>query len=142
MPFTIHPLHPGDEAHLTPITDGVFDNLIDADASRDYLANPDNHLIVARDGESIVGFVSATRQIHPDKPAGELFIQEIGVAPTHRRQGIATALMRALFEEARAGGCTLAWLAVDPDDAAALAFYKSLGGKAPEKQLHVDFDLG
>lgn len=142
MPVTLHTIGPGEEALLTPILPGVFDNPVDPETARAFLANPDNHLIVAREDGAIAGFVSATRLIHPDKPGGELFVQEIGVAPPCQRRGIATQLMRALFEAARAQGCKLAWLAVDTDNAAALAFYRSLGGGSAERQFHIDFDLG
>ncbi|WP_421791084.1 GNAT family N-acetyltransferase [Hyphobacterium sp.] len=140
-PFTLQTLKAGEADQLSPLAPDVFDNPIDPATARAFLANPDNRLIVARDGELIIGFVSATRLIHPDKPGGELFIQEVGTAPDYQRKGVASALMRALFEEARAMGCKLAWLAVDTDNEGALAFYEAIGGKPPERQFHIDFDL-
>jgi ribosomal protein S18 acetylase RimI-like enzyme len=142
-------LGPGEAGRLARVAPDVFDNAIDPAAAAAYLANPDNVLIVARetgagDGDDegcVVGFVSATRTIHPDKPEGEMFVNELSTAPGWRRRGIATALMRHLFGTARELGCAVAWLAVDPDNAAALAFYRSLGGAAPEPQLHIDFRL-
>lgn len=89
----------------------------------------------------VVGFVSAVRMFHPDKEKPELFINEIGVAPEYRRRGIGKALIKAVIEEAKKAGCRLAWLAVDEDNKAALALYRSAGGKPPEKQIHIDFDL-
>lgn len=94
-----------------------------------------------RDG-LVVGFVSAVRMHHPDKEKPELFINEIGVAPEYRRQGVGKALLKAMLVEAKKAGCRLVWLAVDEDNKAALALYRSAGGKAPEKQIHIDFDLG
>lgn len=138
--FQIQSLKPGEERQLAPIAPGVFDNPIDLETAREFLANPDNRLIVARDGETIIGFVSATRLVHPDKPGGELYIQELGTAPDYQRRGVARALMRALFKEGKDMGCKLAWLAVDPGNEGALAFYKAIGGKPPETQIHIDFE--
>jgi ribosomal protein S18 acetylase RimI-like enzyme len=51
----------------------------------------------------------------------------VEVAPDHRRRGLATAVMAALAGRALSEGASAAYLQVEPDNAAALAFYDGLG---------------
>lgn len=143
MPVSTRRLAPADMPLLLGIDKGVFDDPIDEASAKAFLEDPNHFLVIASlDNKGpVVGFASATRLLHPDKTAFELFINEIGVAPDHRRKGVGKALMKTLREEARKANCRVAWLAVDEDNDTALAFYKSVGGKPPEKQFHVDFDL-
>ncbi len=60
---------------LARVAEGVFDDPIDSDAARAFLADPRHHLVVALDGEVVVGFVSAVHYAHPDKPRPELWNQ-------------------------------------------------------------------
>jgi ribosomal protein S18 acetylase RimI-like enzyme len=64
---------------------------------------------------------------HPDK-APQLFINEVGVAETHRRRGIATSLLAILFEAAKKRGCDCAWVGTELDNEAANALYRSIPG--------------
>jgi aminoglycoside 6'-N-acetyltransferase I len=66
--------------------------------------------------------------VHPDKPAPELWINEVGVAPTHQGQGIGKALMQAILEEAKRSGCTEAWVLTERTNLPAMALYSSVGG--------------
>jgi aminoglycoside 6'-N-acetyltransferase I len=114
--------------HLNHVADDVFDDPIVESTAREFLADPRHRLVVARDHDLIVGFVSAVIYLHPDKAAPELWINEIGVAPTHRRQGIGKALMQAILEEAQRSGCTEAWVLTERDNLPAMSMYTSSGG--------------
>jgi len=63
---------------------------------------------------------------HPDKGT-EMFVYELGVAPFARKRGIATELVRALAALAQSRSCYGMWVAVDVDNAAALATYRRAG---------------
>ena len=58
---------------------------------------------------------------------GWLGIFGMGTAPAHRRRGIASAIVRALADEATERGATRAYLQVETDNAAAIACYERLG---------------
>jgi aminoglycoside 6'-N-acetyltransferase I len=75
----------------------------------------------------VVGFASGVHYVHPDKPP-ELWINEVGLAPTYRRRGLGKALLRALFAVGRAHRCTVAWVLTDRSNVAAMALYESVGG--------------
>ncbi len=113
---------------LSTVAEDVFDDSIIESAAREFLNDPRHRLIVAIDNGTVVGFVSAVIYVHPDQPAPELWINEVGVAPTHQGQGIGKALMKRMLEEAKASGCKEAWVLTERDNAPAMKLYKSVGG--------------
>lgn len=127
MATEIKVLQSGDETILMNVAAGVFDNPIDAELTREFLGDPRHHIAVAIDDGLIVGFASAVHYIHPDKPP-ELWINEVGLAPTHRGRGLGKSVLRALFEVGRAHNCTLAWVLTYRSNVAAVALYSSVGG--------------
>ncbi len=132
----------GEEAVLQPVAPDVFDDSIDPAAAAEFLADPRHHLAVAIADGVVVGFVSAVHYVHPDKPRPELWINEVGVAETHRGQGIAQQLMQAVLAEARRQGCAAAWVLTHRSNTAAMRLYASCGGvAAPEDAVMFEFDL-
>ena len=119
----------GDEPVLASIADGVFDHAINPNLLREYLAEPHFHLAVAVDAGVVVGMASAVDYVHPDKPR-ELWINEVGVAPSHRVRGIAKRLLQALFAHGRMLRCHQAWVLTHRSNAVAMRLYASLGGIA------------
>ena len=114
---------------LNNVAQDVFDDPLIESAAQEFLNDPRHRLVVALDENVVVGFVSAVTYVHPDKPAPELWINEIGVAPTHQRQGIGKALMQAILKQARHSGCSEAWVLTDRANIAAMAMYTSAGGE-------------
>ena len=130
----------GDDIHLRHVADGVFDNAINADWLRALLRDPRHVIAVANHGTQVVGFATAVHYFNPDKP-GEMWINEIGVAPNYQRQGIGRALMDALLERGRSLGCVNAWVLTSADNPAAQHLYGSLGRAKRSEQLMYEFDL-
>ena len=71
--------------------------------------------------------VSAVDYVHPDK-APQLWINELGVAPSHERRGIGSRLIEAMLAHGRRLGCTEAWVGTENDNAAARGLYEKAGG--------------
>ncbi len=171
MSIDVRLLTPADLAVLSHVAEDVFDDPINKRSAKAFLEDPHHMLVVAilRDAQPlhpegerserlegrrdwapqdeagkglVVGFASGVKTLHPDKEIPELFINELGVAPQYQRRGIATAIMKTLFAEAKKARCRIGWVPVDVDNDVALAFYKAIGGKPPERQIHIDFDLG
>lgn len=124
----------GDDSLLQSVADDMFDDPLLPEATREFLRDPRHHLAVAIDGGSIVGFASAVHYVHPDKAAPELWINEVGVAPSHQRRGIGKAILAALLEHGRSLGCSEAWVLTERGNGAALRLYGSLGGVEPEHE--------
>jgi aminoglycoside 6'-N-acetyltransferase I len=120
-------LGPGDEAVLANVAPGVFDHEVEPALSAEFLHDPRHHLAVALEDGTVVGFASGVHYVHPDKPV-ELWVNEVGVAPTHQRRGLGKQLLRALFAHARALGCREAWVLTSPANGPAVRLYESAGG--------------
>ncbi len=129
----------GDGAVLDRVADDVFDNAIQPALAREFVDDERHHLTVAIDDGIVVGFASGVHYVHPDKPP-ELWINEVGVASTHLRRGLAQTLLRILLEAGRTLGCTQAWVLTDRDNTAAMRLYESVGGD-PGTREHVMFEF-
>jgi ribosomal protein S18 acetylase RimI-like enzyme len=116
-----------DSAVLGRVAPGVFDNEVDSALSAEFLQDPRHHLAVALDADTVVGFASGVHYVHPDKSA-ELWVNEVGVAPSHQRRGLGQQLLRALFARARQLGCREAWVLTSPANGPAIRLYESVGG--------------
>jgi aminoglycoside 6'-N-acetyltransferase I len=134
-------LQRGDEAALTKVAPGVFDQAVDKYLTSEFLNDPRHHLAVAIEDGLVVGMTSAVHYVHPDKPP-QLWINEVGVAPTHRGKGLGKALLSALFERGKTLGCTEAWVLTDRANIPAMRLYSSLGGvEFPSDQVMFTFPL-
>ena len=117
-----------DESHLLgSVAQDLFDNPVEPDLVAAFFRQPNHHLCVALDGGVIVGFASGVVYVHPDKPP-QLWINEVGVAPTHRRKGVGKALVGHLVSLGQELGCTEIWVATEGDNEPARALYRSAGG--------------
>lgn len=133
-------LGPGDAGVLGRVAADVFDEPIRPNRLAAYLAEPGHLLLVALDGDLVVGQCAAVIHRHLDR-ATELYLDNLGVAPPWQRRGIGTELVRRMFEEGRARGCEKAWVGTEIDNEGANALYASLGAAPAEPfNLHL-FDL-
>jgi aminoglycoside 6'-N-acetyltransferase I len=134
-------LKPQDAALLERVADDVFDGSLRGELVREFLGDPRHHLAVAIVDGLVVGFASGVHYVHPDKPA-ELFINEVGVAPPHQRQGLGRRLLDALLARGRELGCKQAWVATEPDNKAARRLYAAAGGdEETPRYVVVNFNL-
>jgi ribosomal protein S18 acetylase RimI-like enzyme len=141
MTACVRVLSAGDDAVLEHVAD-VFDDPIDAQAAATFLRDPRHHIAVAIDQGVVVGFASGVHYLHPDKPRPELFINEVGVAESHRGQGIGKAVLNALLARGKALGCGQAWVLTDRDNVAAMRLYAAGGGSEPgHDQVMFTFEL-
>ena len=119
----------------------LFDSPPLAAATERFLAEPGHHLLFAYDdGGCAVGMISGVEMTHPDKGT-EMFIYELGVAPTARMQGIGSRLVGALAEIARRNGCYGMWVGTETDNDAALATYRRAGAGDEAQFVLLNWDL-
>jgi aminoglycoside 6'-N-acetyltransferase I len=126
MPFTIKRLSSDDDVLFRRIAPDVFDEPVDPARLRSYLGSPGHIMVLALEGEVVVGQCAGVIHRHPDKPT-ELYVDEVGTASTYRRRGVARAMLDALFTWGRELGCEEAWLGTELDNDAANAMYRSRG---------------
>ena len=96
----------------------MFDDDVDMARLMAYLGTRGHLMVVAVAGDTIVGQCAGVIHRHPDKPT-ELYVDEVGTASTHRRQGVARAMLIELFAWGRELGCEEAWLGTELDNVAA-----------------------
>jgi aminoglycoside 6'-N-acetyltransferase I len=118
----------------------VFDEPVDATRLHAYLREPGHLMVLAIEDGVIVGQCAAVIHRHPDKPT-ELYVDEVGTASTHRRQGIAKAMMAEIFAWGRELGCEEAWLGTDLDNVEANGLYRRLGPAEDEAIQYYLFRL-
>jgi aminoglycoside 6'-N-acetyltransferase I len=129
-----------DLAVLDDVAAEVFDEAVDPAFWPEFLTDPRHHLAVAIDDGVVVGFASAVHYVHPDKPP-QLWINEVGVAPSHQRRGLAGRLLDRLLALARELECSEAWVLTDEENLAARAAYRSAGGEETSGVVMVTFPL-
>ena len=96
------------------------------------LADPRTLLLVAFDGARPVGFALAHELPRRHGDRAKLFVYELDVAESHRRRGIASALLGRVAELAPERGIRAGFVLTEPDNGAANALYRSAGGAAVE----------
>lgn len=116
-----------DEADvLDNVAPDVFDHQIHPRWCAEFFADPRHHLVVALDGDLVVGMASGVQYVHPDK-APELWINEVAVAPTHHGQGIGRRLVTTLVQHGATLGCGEAWVLTSPANEPARRMYVAAG---------------
>lgn len=137
----IRVLKSGDSSVLDNVAPEVFDHAIKTDMTREFLEDPRHHLVVAIDEGRVVGMASGVDYVHPDKQR-EFWINEVGVASTHRGRGIARLIVERLLSVAGELGCVEAWVLTDRGNEAAMRLYATTGGEeAPNDQVMFTYDL-
>jgi len=119
----------------------VFDEAIQPGFLNAFLDDRRHVMFLAIENETVVGMASAVEYFHPDKPA-QLWINEVGVAVTHRRRGIGRRLVQALIAEAERRGCVYVWLGTGTDNVAGKACFGSIPGvEEPQPFLLYEWEL-
>lgn len=124
-----------DAGVLDRVAEDVFDGPVDPVWCTEFFRDERHHLAVAIDDGAVVGMVSAVHYVHPDKPP-QLWINELGVASTHRRRGIGRQLLDTILAHGRTLGCTEAWLGTEETNEAARGLYRGAGGKSEPFTLY------
>lgn len=114
---------------LNRIAADVFDAPFRDEWIAQVTSRPDHMLFVAldpADGDRIVGQCLAMLLYGPDR-APALYVDNLGVTPSHRRRGIARRLMDQVTTVARESEAKSLWLGAEPTSDTALPFYHAIG---------------
>jgi putative acetyltransferase len=114
------------EALTVELADGGYSDEETFGYSLDQLEESGVHLVGARSGGRLVGLGGVEVQDHG--VAGRIAeLKRFYVAPAHRGQGVADAVLEALVEHARAHGSTTVRLETGDKQHAAMKFYARHG---------------
>ena len=95
--------------------------------------------LAALDGDRVVGGLAAYELKKFEQRRSEIYIYDLAVAETHRRRGIASALIEALKKIGRERGAWVIFVQADHGDDPAIALYTGLGVR--EDVLHFDIEV-
>lgn len=111
---------------LRSATERLLAELDAAPANLDgLLADPAARLVLARDGEAVVGMLTLTFRSSLTRTSAH--VDHVVVDPRHRRRGIATAMLEHAARMARDGGATRIDLTSAAARQAAAALYPAAG---------------
>lgn len=116
--------------------DAFLGNQPSASYLRKLLGSDSFIALAALKGDDVVGGLAAYELRKFEQQRGEVYIYDLAVAVTRRRQGIATALVQELGRVAAARGAYVMVVQADVGDDAAIALYSKLGRR--EEVLHFD----
>lgn len=121
-----------DEAHT------YVANQPDDDYLRCLLSGDTFIALVALEGDAVVGGLAAYELRKFEQPRSEIYIYDLAVRATHRRRGIATALINCLKSVAAERNAWVIYVQADTgvEDQPAIALYSKLGRR--EEVLHFD----
>lgn len=100
------------------------------------LASPTFIAVAALEGDTVVGALTAYELAKFEARRKEIYIYDLAVALSHRRRGIATALIRKLQALATQRGAGVVFVQAHRSDDPAVALYSKLGTR--EDVLHFD----
>ena len=109
------------------------------DYLRSKLAQKHIFALVAEAEGQLVGGLVAYALDKIEQARAEVYIYDLAVVASHRRRGIATALIEALRPLARAAGAWVIFVQADHGDDPAIALYTKLGVR--EDVLHFDLPV-
>ncbi len=135
MNVTIRRLRSGDDATACAVAQRFKASAVPLSRASGFLADPANYLVVAEVGGDTVGFLIAYRLERLDRPAPQLFVYSVGVAPEYQRRRIGTRLMEYVREVVAAEGFMDAFVFTSRGNEAAMGLYRETGG-------HVEDDRG
>jgi aminoglycoside 3-N-acetyltransferase I len=95
--------------------------------------------LAAVEQDRVVGGLAAYVLRKFEQERSEIYLYDLAVAATHRRRGIATALIHALQPIGRALGAWVIFVQADHGDDPAIALYTKLGVR--EDVLHFDITV-
>jgi ribosomal protein S18 acetylase RimI-like enzyme len=136
MEVEIRRLTAADATILTRVAAEVFDEPVDAARVTAYLAGPGHMMFVALAETEVVAQCAGVIHRHPDKKT-ELYVDEVGVAPAYRRQGLARKMLDEMFALGRSLGCEEAWVGTEHDNLPARRLYETRGSVAEPFVMYV-----
>ncbi len=119
---------------LERVADDVFDDEIVA-AGLDAVIQSGQLLVVATRDGIVVGQVQGMIQHHVDGPP-QLYLDNLGVSPSHQREGIARGLVHEARAWSRELGCAATWIVAELDNEPADGFYRALGARRSSVALY------
>jgi aminoglycoside 3-N-acetyltransferase I len=96
--------------------------------------------LAAFEAGAVIGGLAAYELPKFEQARSEIYIYDLAVASSHRRKGVASALINRLRTIGAPRGAYVIFVQADPPDEPAVALYDKLGAR--EEVLHFDIPIG
>lgn len=98
-----------------------------------FFKNENSALFVAFSNNKLVGFAIAYKLQRFDQKGAEILLDEIEVVKEYRKEGIGKKIIESVKNWGKKTGAKEIWIPTNKSNQAAVALYKSAGGKAENK---------
>lgn len=92
---------------------------------KNFLADDRRFYLLGYLDDQIAGAIHGYFYLHPTG-VNYIWVDEVDVSQSHRRQGVAKAMLQEIFKYAKERGAEEVWLGTEDDNEAALALYRGL----------------
>lgn len=140
MTVEIFRVGPNNASSLDHVDPEIFDQEIDPEKVAAFVANKNHLMVLAREDGLVIGQIRAMLHFQPDGP-NQLYIDNLGVAPTHLRRGIASLLLQDVCLWGKANGCEEAWVATELDNDAARGLYSRFMSEPEQTVAYFQIDI-
>ena len=103
---------------------------VDQDHISEFLDNPQHYLILALEGERVIGSLMGYRSQHPHRPDPQFLIYEIDVRREYRNRGVGKGLVASFIGEAKEAAAFEVWVLTNRSNEAAMRMYRHCGLRA------------
>lgn len=90
-------------------------------------------------GNKVVGALAAYELRKYEQAVSEIYIYDLAVEESHRRKGVATAMIEKLKQDAVSRSASVMFVQADYGDEPAISLYTKLGSR--EDVMHFDIDV-
>lgn len=126
--FTVRRATPADLELVRQTVSQVHGRVpVDDAAVAGFLSDPACYLILAVEGDTVLGSLNGYALRRPHRPDPQFLLYEIDVRWECRNQGIGRALVMAFAAEARAACASGQWVVTNESNSAAMAMYRVCG---------------
>jgi len=102
--------------------------------TQQFIADDHNHLLLAKTGDEVCGFVYYYILDRLDHRQKEILIYEIEVAEKCRQQGVGTSLVERIKEHAAENQISQIWVLTNESNTAAQKLYLKAGASIPNAE--------
>jgi aminoglycoside 3-N-acetyltransferase I len=118
----------------------TYQDAVPSDSYLQSLLNKPHFIaLIAQNGDEVVGGIAAYVLEKFEQDRREIYIYDLAVAESHRRKGIATALIKNLQRIAKERAAYVIFVQADQGDIAAIKLYESFGTR--EDVYHFDIPV-
>jgi ribosomal protein S18 acetylase RimI-like enzyme len=100
---------------------------------RSFLQRPENILLLACQGDQVIGSLNGYSLGHPDRQSPQFLLYEIDVLPLFQKKGVGQALVKAFVDLARYSQVFEVWVLTNASNEAAMKMYLKCGFKQKNK---------